>query len=422
MTQPEEDRYRSDSHWVSPFNFDPAAVGSYEFPDPVVIYDSTLRKILLTPGVSPPIEDVVEVAEALEAIGVQAVALNIHWWGDATPNKREFELCRAILERDLSFEVSVYLQAAGPDPANAISPREAIDQILGLGVRTIEVPFQARLEQDELAAYVAKLADTVTYAQENGLEVVCGFGDVARSPFDAVAALANEAAELGCKRINLMDSYSSLTVDGMRIFCNKFRRRQRHSLPLTMHVHNDFGQASALATTAAAAGVHPDVSVNAISYRSGLASLQEVVVALELLYGVPTGIRLDGLQEVADLVDRCTGLPPDPLRPLTGAHQFLRDDPESMLDYLRDGPDAFPVSSSCMSPSIIGARMEIVWGDRHASGTIRAKLSQLGIPHSEDDVSSIYRRIEVEVAAREGFPNWVTEAEVEQYCHAHFAT
>ncbi|MBS1878146.1 MAG: hypothetical protein JST31_01395 [Actinobacteria bacterium] len=408
--------FRSEQHWVSPFNFEPTLVASYAFPEPLRIYDSTLRKILLTPGISPPIDDLLTIADALDAVGVAAMALNIHWWGDPNPNKREFELCKALLEADFGFDISVYAQAAGPDPANVITPQEAIDQVTELGVRTLEVPFQARLDPAGLETYMAELRQTVSYAQSVGLEVVCGFGDVARSPFEPVVALANEAIGLGCTRINLMDSYSSLSVDGMKLFCREFRRRLDTPVDVTMHVHNDFGQASALAITAATAGVHPDVSVNGLSYRSGLASLQEVAVALELLYGVDTGIRLEGLQGVADLVSRCTGLPPNPLRPLTGEHQFLRDDPEAMLDYLRDGEAAFPVSSSCISPSVIGGQMSIVWGDRHATSTIRAKLSQLGIAFSDEDVANIYNAIEREVDARSEFPRWVTEVEVEQIC------
>ena len=242
-----------------------------------------------------------------------------------------------------------------------------------------------------------------------------GLSDVGRVDFGLAVDAANHAVEQGCTRVNLLDSYSSLSVDGMKLFCTEFRRSLHTPVEMSMHAHNDFGLGSALAVAAASCGVHPDVSVNSISYRSGFAALQEVVTSLELLYDVPTGIDMSRLQSLADQVTACTGLP-DVMDPITGRHQYLRDDPEGILDYLRDGPDAFPVATSCMTPSLTGGQMMIAWGDRHATSTVRAKLKQLNLPITDELVRVVYDAIEKAVSDTTSYPRWASEARVDQLC------
>ena len=48
--------------WVSPLNFDPEVTATYDFPKPLVIFDSTLRKILYTAGIRPTVRDLLRVA------------------------------------------------------------------------------------------------------------------------------------------------------------------------------------------------------------------------------------------------------------------------------------------------------------------------------------------------------------------------
>ena len=58
-------------HWVSPINYESIRQPSIDFPEPLRIYDYTLAKMIYTPGVSPPIKDMLRVAAALEEAGVR---------------------------------------------------------------------------------------------------------------------------------------------------------------------------------------------------------------------------------------------------------------------------------------------------------------------------------------------------------------
>ena len=96
---------------------------------------------------------------------------------------------------------------------------------------------------------------------------------------------------IGTLRLDLMDSTSSLGPEAMKVFIRRYRSHLIRDVPVTMHVHDDFGLATAGAIAAATAGASPDVSVAGVSYRAGFAPLEEVVTSLEVLYGVDTSIR-----------------------------------------------------------------------------------------------------------------------------------
>ncbi len=95
------------------------------------------------------------------------------------------------------------------------------------------------------------------------------------------------------------------------------------------------------------------MALNGISYRSGFAALEEVVVALDVLYGVDTGIRLDKLQWAADELASIMRFPIPPLKPVVGFHQFLRGgahDIEKMLDGRLPRPNS-PIWAVATVPS-----------------------------------------------------------------------
>jgi len=139
---------------------------------------------------------------------------------------------------------------------------------------------------------------------------------------------------------------------------------------MTMHTHDDFGMATAGTISAVIAGASPDVALNGVSYRSGFAALEEVVLALDVLYGVDTGIRLDRLQWAADRLASIMGFPIPPLKPVVGSHQFLREGPAEVSKIIAGGADAdFAALGSSVAPSLTGAQFHWVWAS-HQSNTI----------------------------------------------------
>jgi D-citramalate synthase len=189
-------------------------------------------------------------------------------------------------------------------------------------------------------------------------------------------------------------------------------------VPMTMHVHDDFGLATASLLAAITGGANPDVAVNGVSYRSGFASLEEIVVSLEVHYGIDTGIRLEKLQAISDLVADKIGLPNHPLKPLTGSHAFMRDMPGLAIAYLSGGPDGFPPSGCCLMPSVVGARMRMGWGHRNCKGIVRTVAQTMGLEVTESQVDEIRRRLDARLDELNAYPHWIEEDEVRAICRS----
>ena len=261
-----------------------------------------------------------------------------------------------------------------------------------------------------------ELADFFELARHLGAEVTITLANVGRRDFASLVAVSNAAIRLGAARLDLMDSTSSLAPEAMKVFIRRYRSRLDRDVPVTMHAHDDFGLATASAIAAATAGASPDVSVAGVSYRAGFAPLEEVATSLEVLYGVDTGIRMDCLQPLADLVAEEMGIPIPPLKPLVGQYAFLRHIPGDVLACLQRGVDSFPPISACVNPSVIGSRMTWVWDSLSSDAMTRALAATLGETLTDAEVSRVRAALDGAVERITTYPRWLTAAQATQIC------
>src|SRR6185503_16494424 len=112
----EERWYQEGRHSVSPHNFNPSVASEFQFPDQLIVYDGTLRKLILTPGVRPSVDDMLRVAESLEEAGLREVIMNIAGWGDAEPDQTQYEVARAVLAQKFNFHVNLWAEYLMPRP------------------------------------------------------------------------------------------------------------------------------------------------------------------------------------------------------------------------------------------------------------------------------------------------------------------
>jgi D-citramalate synthase len=418
VLNPDKVHRREGSFWVSTTNFDEEVTSQFDWPDPLVLIDSTLRKMLFTAGALTTMDGFARVAEALAEAGVKEESLNVNWAGGLTPIPRELALVQAIAGRDFGFNLNVYADTLLSDGQNRqrVTARQSAELLASLGVRMLGVgivqaptPDAEKRQLDELAAYFEMV-------RELGLQSTVTLARVGWRDFDSMVAMSNAAIELGALRMDLMDSSSSLNPEAMKVFVRRYRERLVKDVPLTMHMHDDFGLATAGAIAAATVGASPDVSVAGVSYRCGFAPLEEVAVSLEVLYGVDTGIKLDRLQPLADLVAQETGVPLPPLKPLVGGYAYLRHMPGDVLSCLRGGVDQFPSPAACVHPSVIGTRMTWVWDNLTTDANVRALAATLGETLTDEEVPSVRAALDGAVERITTYPRWLTAEQATEIC------
>lgn len=397
-------------HYTSPRNFAPEVLSQLSIPEPVNIHDSTVRKILLTPGVRASVEELAGIARLSYDVGLTTTVLNVHWWGSAQPEPFALEVARCIA-RESSARVII-----STDVFNQDRWREAVPVLAELRPAAvsmdIRIPDIEGMRDVDLEQQLERLEGGCQLLRAEGIEPMLGVLDLGRVRADALQRFLEVGLAAGATSILLHDSASSLSPEAMKLAVRDVRA-QAPGVPVVMHVHNDVGLADAACLAAVTAGAHPDVSAGGVSYRAGFASLEGVAGALTALYGVDLGLDWPLMQELCRRVDVL--IPPGGFRALTGSRAFLK---ESTAALLSDGsslqrPVAAPDSVVCSDG--FGGEDHFVWGRNVIAndGAIGAKLRLLGLDDGTQAVREAREKLIRGLEAVSEYPFWIDDAAVD---------
>ena len=96
--------------------------------------------------------------------------------------------------------------------------------------------------------------------------------------------------------------------------------------PISTHCHDDFGMAVANSLAAVEAGASQvQCTVNGLGERAGNASLEEVVMALHMIYKYKTGINTKLLYTTSKMVSALTGIPVQANKAIVGENAFAHE-------------------------------------------------------------------------------------------------
>jgi D-citramalate synthase len=160
---------------------------------------------------------------------------------------------------------------------------------------------------------------------------------------------------------------------------------------LGVHCHNDFGLATANSIAATAGGSnHIHATINGIGERAGNASLEEIAVALELLYNVKTGINLQRITTTSMIVSRATGMHVQPNKAIVGNNAFTHESGIHTHAILID-----PSTYERIDPTIVGAIRRIVSGKHAGSTGLSNSLGEMGLEPNKGQFDLIYNRVKM---------------------------
>ena len=247
----------------------------------VRIFDTTLRDGEQTPGVSLTFEDKLEIARQLDRLGVDVIEA-----GSPMSSEGEKKAVKEIAKAGLKAEVCGLARAIRSDID------AALDCDLGsihtfISTSDVHMKHAIGLTRDQV---LSATVDSVEYVKKHGL--ICEFSpmDATRSDMSFLKRVCKAAEDAGADRINIPDTVGVMIPQTMRKFIEEVKTSVK--VPLSVHCHNDFGMAvanSLAGVEAGAAQVH--VAVNGLGERAGNAALEEVVMALHLIYKRKTGVN-----------------------------------------------------------------------------------------------------------------------------------
>lgn len=341
-------------------------------PRAVALHDITVRDGEECADLAFAVEDKVRVAEALARLGVRRMELflTVPGW---------LESVRAILARRLGLDLYVTWQPG------------RVERALDLGVRHIMVwyrigeVFQQHVSQRSRAALMDEMLTAVRAARQAGAQVNLFLPECTRASLEHILAAARAAEQEGASAVTVVDSQGVARPATITYLVRQLK--QATGLGVEVHCHNDFGLAVANVLAAYEGGADAlHVAVNAVGYRAGNAALEEVAMALEALYGVDTGLRLDLLPELSRLVEEITGLPAGYFKAISGRGAFHYEQWGATAALTAGGERryAFP-----FEPEAIGLSAKLMIGKWSDLGAVERKLVEYGLKATPDQMATI---------------------------------
>ncbi len=333
------------------------------------IYDTTLRDGEQAVGVALGPELKLEIARALDRLGVDRIEAGFPLV--SADDVRAYEL---ILADGLEAEIWGFSRAL---------PRD-VDELLGLGVTAAVI--EAPLSDGKLGAYgltrekvLERIRRAVGHAAEEGM-TVCFFGvDSSRADPAFLEQAYRAAVEVGAREVAVVDTIGIAAPEAAALLVERCRTWVGADVPIHWHGHDDFGLGVACSIAAVRAGADwVQGSINGMGERAGNADLGEFALALEALYGGRTNLRFEHLTAVADLVAELAQTPLAAWKPVTGRNTFIRESGAVAMQF-RDPPAVEPFASE-----LVGATRGVVLGKKSGVVSVRIKAEELGLDLPED--------------------------------------
>jgi isopropylmalate/homocitrate/citramalate synthase len=331
----------------------------------VGLYDTTLRDGEQTVGVVLDPEAKLEIARALDRLGVDRIEAGFPRVSDA-----DREAFAAIAADDLEAEVWGFSRAHPAD----------LEALADLGVRYAVV--EAPVSDGKLAAYgmtrdkvVARIVDAVRYAADHDIHVAFFGVDGSRADEAFLRRVYGEAIDAGAKEVVMVDTIGVATPERA---AEMIGLASDLGVPVHWHGHDDFGLATAAAVAAVRAGaswVHG--TINGMGERAGNADLVECALTLAALYGAEVGLDFSLAREVSALVRERSGYELEPWKAVVGENLFVRES-GAVASQFHDPPAIEPFSSQ-----LVGAERRIVLGKKSGLDSIRLKVAELGLDTPE---------------------------------------
>lgn len=378
---------------VSEYNHAPQVLEALDFAKDVYIVDSTIRS--LQSGISGSrhsVQDLVEIGKALDDLGVRELIVNLSWKGGV-------EVCERLAQENLNAKLVGTFRVRHP-----LWRKWAED---GIRAGVDEICFESAPD----AEHLGRAADLV---QSQGKQVSHAFAE--RYTYQEVIDLCRDGVRYGYQSQSLHDSFFCFGIvpEAMKHLISSIRTDVPQCPPLYVHLSNFYGNATMTAVAALTAGATAaDVCMNGIGHHCGHISLAELVMVLEGLYGVRTGIKLEKLRQVSLLVQERSGVPVPPTGPVVGDYAFLTDGAywaaEANVPYEERVHAWFP-----FRPEVIGGKEQVIWSEKTiTTDSVRLKLAAMGIYGTDADIELIINRLTQILARKTDYPNWLTDAEFE---------
>ena len=354
----------------------------------IKVFDTTLRDGEQTPGVNLNIQEKLEIAKRLAAMGVDIIEAGfaIASPGDFPAVKTIAENIKGVRIASLSRALEKDIDRAWEALQNAENPR--IHTFIATS--DIHMKYKLRMTEDEVLERVAAM---VAYAKRYCSDVEFSAEDASRTRVEFLYRVVDTAIKAGATVINIPDTVGYATPEEF----GKLIRDIRNNVPdidkvdISVHCHNDLGLAVANTLAAVINGAtQVECTVNGLGERAGNAAMEELIMGLSTrkdYYGdITHGIDTTKIYSTSRLVSGLTGLDVQPNKAIVGANAFAH---ESGIH--QHGVLAEKSTYEIMTPESIGLKQNtMVLGKLSGRHAFEERLKELGYNLSPEEIQRAF--------------------------------
>ena len=360
----------------------------------VQLYDTILRDGAQKEGISFSVTDKLAITRKLDELGIHFIEGG---WPGSNPKDVEF----FTLAKDLRLHNSE-LVAFGSTRQSASRAKDNanLKSLAGVGVKTVTIVGKSselqviRVLETTLEENLSMIADSVGYLRAKGLTVFFDaehFFDGFKANPDYSLRCLEAAADAGAGCLVLCDTNGGSLPDEIAAAIGVVR--DKTSVALGIHTHNDGGLAVANTLAAVAGGVSQiQGTVNGYGERCGNADLCSIISALKLKMGIDciTDAGLAKLTGVSHYISEVSNLALDPSSPYVGSSAFSHKGGLHV-----SGLTKWSESYQHIDPARVGNQSRVVVSELSGKGNIVYKAREMGLdlPSRGEQVKKLLEQV-----------------------------
>ncbi len=354
--------------------------------DRLFVFDTTLRDGEQVPGCQLNTVEKIQVARALEALGVDVIEA-----GFPISSPGDFhsvvEISKAVtwpvicaLTRGVQKDIDVAAEALRYAKHKRIHT--------GIGTSDYHIRYKFNSTQDEI---LERAVAAVKYAKRYVDDVEFYCEDAGRTDNEYLARVVEAVIKAGATVVNIPDTtgYCLPQEYGEKIKYLMEHVDGIHRAVLSTHCHNDLGMATANTMAGVLNGARQvEVTINGIGERAGNTSLEEIAMILKCHrhLNIDTQINTQKIYSTSRLVSNLMNMPIQPNKAIVGRNAFAHSS-----GIHQDGVLKNRQSYEIMDPKDVGIdENSILLTARSGRAALRHRLSVLGVEVDNGKLDKIY--------------------------------
>ncbi|MDY6914573.1 MAG: 2-isopropylmalate synthase [Planctomycetota bacterium] len=355
----------------------------------ILIFDTTLRDGEQSPGCSMNIAEKLEIARALESLGVDVIEA-----GFPIASVGDFEAVQAVADTVKTCGVAGLSRCVEADIARAAEAvRAAAKPRIHVFLATSEIHRKHKLKRArqeilkmsvEGVRLASSFVDDVEFSPE----------DASRTEWDFLAEVVSAVIAAGAKTVNIPDTvgYAMPAEFGDMIRYLNANVSNIADAVISVHCHNDLGLAVANSLAAVRAGAgQVECTINGIGERAGNAAMEEIVMAMQTrqdLLDVTCKVKTKKIYPTSRLVAAITGLHVQRNKAIVGENAFAHE-----AGVHQDGMLKHRATYEIMKPDDIGVpASRLVLGKHSGRHAFTQRIEALGYKLSAEQIDEAFEK------------------------------